>query len=129
MKFYRMNNFFSDLNENSYWDSSLVVEYKDDYYNLGDIEFEELYFLSKEESVDSKNKPSLNSYVVSLIENGELSKWPSNNNDKLFNSIQSPIFPQEVWAAGVTYSDSMRERQAESDSPDVYHMMLQLFYI
>ena len=120
MKFYRMNNFFSDFNENSYWDSSLVVEYKDDYYNLGDIEFEELYFLSKEESVDSKNKPSLNSYVVSLIENGELSKWPSNKNDKLFNSIQSPIFPQEVWAAGVTYSDSMRERQAESDSPDVY---------
>ena len=94
MKFYRMNNFFSDFNENSYWDSSLVVEYKDDYYNLGDIEFEELYFLSKEEFVDSKNKPSLNSYVASLIENGELSKWPSNNNDKLFNSIQSPIFPQ-----------------------------------
>ena len=120
MKFYRMNNFFSDLNENSYWDSSLVVEYRDDYYNLGDIEFEELYFLSKEEFVDSKNKPSLNSYVASLIENGELSKWPSNNNDKLFNSLQSPIFPQEVWAAGVTYSDSMRERQAESDSPDVY---------
>ena len=120
MKFYRMNNFFSDFNENSYWDSSLVVEYKDDYYNLGDIEFEELYFLSKEEFVDSKNKPSLNSYVASLIENGELSKWPSNSNDKLFNSIQSPIFPQEVWAAGVTYSDSMRERQAESDSPDVY---------
>tara|TARA_Y100000996_G_scaffold241676_1_gene190123 strand:+ start:42 stop:938 length:897 start_codon:yes stop_codon:yes gene_type:complete len=115
-----MNNFFSDFNENSYWDSSLVVEYKDDYYNLGDIEFEELYFLSKEEFVDSKNKPSLNSYVASLIENGELSKWPSNSNDKLFNSIQSPIFPQEVWAAGVTYSDSMRERQAESDSPDVY---------
>ena len=120
MKFYRMNNFFSDFNENSYWDSSLVVEYKDDYYNLGDIEFEELYFLAKEESVDSKNKLSLNSYVISLIENGELSKWPSNNNDKLFNSLQSPIFPQEVWAAGVTYSDSMRERQAESDSPDVY---------
>ncbi len=120
MKFYRMNNFFSDFNENSYWDSSLVVEYKDDYYNLGDIEFEELYFLAKEESVDSKNKLSLNSYVISLIENGELSKWPSNNNDKLFNSLQSPLFPQEVWAAGVTYSDSMRERQAESDSPDVY---------
>ena len=58
--------------------------------------------------------------MISLIENGELSKWPSNNNDKLFNSLQSPIFPQEVWAAGVTYSDSMRERQAESDSPDVY---------
>ena len=120
MKFYRMNNFFSDFNENSYWDSSLVVEYKDDYYNFGDIEFEELYFLAKEESVDSKNKLSLNSYVISLIENGELSKWPSDNNDKLFNSLQSPIFPQEVWAAGVTYSDSMRERQAESDSPDVY---------
>ena len=120
MKFYRVNNLFSDFNENSYWDSSLVVEYKNDYYNLGDIEFEELYFIAKEESVDSKNKLSLNSYVISLIENGELSKWPSNNNDKLFNSLQSPLFPQEVWAAGVTYSDSMRERQAESDSPDVY---------
>ena len=62
----------------------------------------------------------MNSYVASLIENGELSKWQSANNNKLSNSIQSPIFPQEVWAAGVTYSDSMRERQAESDSPDVY---------
>ena len=120
MKFYRMNNFFSDLNENSYWDSALVVEYKDGLYNLGDIEFEELYFIAKEESANSKNKLSLNSYVASLIENGELSKWQSANNNKLSNSIQSPIFPQEVWAAGVTYSDSMRERQAESDSPDVY---------
>tara|TARA_B100001029_G_scaffold158344_1_gene144949 strand:+ start:532 stop:864 length:333 start_codon:yes stop_codon:yes gene_type:complete len=110
MKFYRKNNFYSDLNENSYWDSSLVVEYKDDLYYLGDIEFEELYFIAREESEDSKNKLSLNTYVVSLIENGELSKWQSVNNDKLTNSIQSPIFPQEVWAAGVTYSDSMRER-------------------
>ena len=116
MKFYRMNNFFSDLNENSYWDSALVVEYKDGLYNLGDIEFEELYFIAKEESANSKNKLSLNSYVASLIENGELSKWQSANNNKLSNSIQSPIFPQEVWAAGVTYSDSMRERHAESDS-------------
>ncbi len=31
-----------------------------------------------------------------------------------------PIFAPEVWAFGVTYMDSMRERQAESDSPDVY---------
>ena len=120
MKFYRKNNFYSDFNENSYWDSSLVVEYKDDLYNLGDIEFEELYFIAREESAESKNKLSLNAFVASLIENGELSKWKSADNDKLSNSIQSPIFPQEVWAAGVTYSDSMRERQAESDSPDVY---------
>ncbi len=31
-----------------------------------------------------------------------------------------PLVPPEVWAVGVTYRDSMRERQAESDTPDVY---------
>ena len=31
-----------------------------------------------------------------------------------------PLVPPEVWAVGVTYQDSMRERQAESDTPDVY---------
>ena len=120
MKFYRINNFFSDANESSYWDSSLTVEYNGDYYNLGDIEFEELYFIAKEKWADSEDKLSLKSYVISLIKSGQISKWPLSNIDKLLNSIQSPIFPQEVWAAGVTYSDSMRERQAESDSPDVY---------
>jgi 2-dehydro-3-deoxy-D-arabinonate dehydratase len=34
--------------------------------------------------------------------------------------IGPPLLPKEVWAAGVTYSDSMRERQAESETPDVY---------
>ena len=38
---------------------------------------------------------------------------------KLFPPIWSP----EVWAAGVTYHDSMRERQAESGTPDVYQMV------
>ncbi len=31
-----------------------------------------------------------------------------------------PIWPEEVWAAGVTYQDSMKERQVESETPDVY---------
>ncbi|MDA1297904.1 MAG: fumarylacetoacetate hydrolase family protein [Chloroflexi bacterium] len=31
-----------------------------------------------------------------------------------------PIDAREVWAFGVTYMDSMRERQAESGTPDVY---------
>ena len=31
-----------------------------------------------------------------------------------------PIDAPEVWAFGVTYMDSMRERQAESGTPDVY---------
>jgi 2-dehydro-3-deoxy-D-arabinonate dehydratase len=31
-----------------------------------------------------------------------------------------PVDAPEVWAFGVTYMDSMRERQAESGSPDVY---------
>ena len=35
-------------------------------------------------------------------------------------SLLPPIDAPEVWAFGVTYMDSMRERQAESGSPDVY---------
>ncbi len=31
-----------------------------------------------------------------------------------------PLVPPQVWAVGVTYQDSMRERQAESGTPDVY---------
>lgn len=31
-----------------------------------------------------------------------------------------PFVPPEVWAVGVTYQDSMKERQAESGTPDVY---------
>ena len=37
--------------------------------------------------------------------------------------LLSPISAPEVWAAGVTYQDSMRERQAESGTPDVYQMV------
>ena len=38
------------------------------------------------------------------------------SNLKMLTPVSSP----EIWAAGVTYSDSMRERQAESETPDVY---------
>lgn len=34
--------------------------------------------------------------------------------------LLAPVDAPEVWAFGVTYMDSMRERQAESGSPDVY---------
>ncbi len=39
------------------------------------------------------------------------------------DEILPPIFAPEVWAFGVTYMDSMRERQAESGSPDVYALV------
>ena len=120
MKFYRINNFYLNKNEKSYFDSSLIVVHKDDTYNLGEIEFEDLYLLAKENSSDSNQSVSLNSYVESLINSGELFRSEKLSSEQIVDSLQSPIFPQEVWAAGVTYSDSMRERQAESDSPDVY---------
>lgn len=41
---------------------------------------------------------------------------PERQDVKLLPPINSP----EVWAFGVTYMDSMRERQLESGSPDVY---------
>ena len=120
MKFYRINNFYLNKNEKSYFDSSLIVIHKDAVYNLGEIEFEDLYLLAKENSSEPNQNVSLNSYVESLIKSGELFKSETLSSEQLVDSLQSPIYPQEVWAAGVTYSDSMRERQAESDSPDVY---------
>lgn len=35
-------------------------------------------------------------------------------------TLLPPVDAPEVWAFGVTYMDSMRERQAESGTPDVY---------
>ena len=35
-------------------------------------------------------------------------------------TLLPPIDAPEIWAFGVTYMDSMRERQAETGSPDVY---------
>lgn len=35
-------------------------------------------------------------------------------------SLLPPVNAPEVWAFGVTYMDSMRERQSESGTPDVY---------
>ena len=120
MEYYRLNNFYSDDNESSYWDSSLIVSFKNNLYSLGNIEFEELYSLSQEESIKSNKKVTLNSYVSSLINNENLFSTKFSKIEEIEKLLQSPIYPQEVWAAGVTYSDSMRERQAESDSPDVY---------
>ena len=120
MKFYRIKNFYLNNNVSSYIDSSLIVIHKDNVYSLGEIKFEELYLLVKEKSAVLNQKFSLNSYVESLINNGDLFKSDTLNLEQIEDLIQSPLYPQEVWAAGVTYSDSMRERQAESDSPDVY---------
>jgi 2-dehydro-3-deoxy-D-arabinonate dehydratase len=35
-------------------------------------------------------------------------------------TLLPPVDAPEIWAFGVTYMDSMRERQAESESPDIY---------
>ncbi|MFW6195468.1 MAG: fumarylacetoacetate hydrolase family protein, partial [Chloroflexota bacterium] len=50
--------------------------------------------------------------VRDMHENTEnASGWPR---------MQVPLRSPEVWATGVTYQDSMKERQAESGTPDVY---------
>ena len=38
----------------------------------------------------------------------------------ILSNSRIPIDSPETWAFGVTYEDSMKERQAESDTPDVY---------
>ncbi|MAS50874.1 MAG: fumarylacetoacetate hydrolase family protein [Dehalococcoidia bacterium] len=107
MKYYRKQNSIS----NDEWYSSLIVLNEKSYYELGLGDFSELYLIAKESGL------SPDKYVEKLISSKNLPRFESEVEESL---ILSPIFPQEVWAAGVTYSDSMRERQAESDTPDVY---------
>ena len=122
MKFYRMNNFYTDQEtsgspiDESYWDSALIVDDGDYLYSLGDLEFQDFYNIVKEDSEKNNLHFSVKSYVETLISAGVLSNFSRDYSP----GFQSPIYPDEVWAAGVTYSDSMRERQAESNSPDVY---------
>ena len=122
MKFYRMNNFYTGQEtigspiDGNYWDSALIVDNGDYLYSLGDLEFQDFYNLVKEDSEKNNLPFSLKTYVENLIKVGVLSNFSRDYSP----SFQSPIYPDEVWAAGVTYSDSMRERQAESNSPDVY---------
>ena len=107
MKYYRKQNSIT----NDEWYSSLIVLNEKSYYELGLGDFSELYLISKESGL------SPDKYVEKLISSKNLPRFEGEVEESL---ILSPIFPQEVWAAGVTYSDSMRERQAESDTPDVY---------
>ena len=107
MKYYRKQNSIT----NDEWYSSLIVLNEKTYYELGLGDFSELYLISKESGL------SPDKYVEKLISSKNLPRFEDEVEESL---ILSPIFPQEVWAAGVTYSDSMRERQAESDTPDVY---------
>ena len=107
MKYYRKQNSIT----NDEWYSSLIVLNEKSYYELGLGDFSELYLIAKESGL------SPDKYVEKLISSKNLPRFEDEVEESL---ILSPIFPQEVWAAGVTYSDSMRERQAESDTPDVY---------
>ena len=107
MKYFRKQN--SIINDE--WYSSLIAFDEKSYYELGLDDFRELYLMAKELNI------SPDQYVNKLISDNKLSVFDGDIDESL---MLSPIFPQEVWAAGVTYSDSMRERQAESDTPDVY---------
>ena len=72
MKFYRINNFYLNKNEKSYFDSSLIVVYKDDVYNLGEIEFEDLYLLAKENSskygLNKNDLEKINKKIITIVE-------------------------------------------------------------
>tara|TARA_B100001029_G_scaffold31466_1_gene23503 strand:+ start:8121 stop:8996 length:876 start_codon:yes stop_codon:yes gene_type:complete len=107
LKYYRKQNSITS----DEWYSSLIVLNEKSYYELGLGDFSELYLIAKESGL------SPDKYVEKLISSKNLPRFEGEVEESL---ILSPIFPQEVWAAGVTYSDSMRERQAESDTPDVY---------
>ena len=96
-------------------DDHLVVDYNGENYDLGITDYETIFRDSK-----SYGK-TIDDYVKTIISDTNTPNWRWNEKLGPINeSLLLPLFPQEVWAAGVTYSDSMRERQAESETPDVY---------
>ena len=116
MKYYRRKT-ISTLNTESYdiLNDHLVVNFNDENYDLGITDYETIFRDSK-----SSGK-TIDEYVKKIISDTNIPTWKWNNKlGPIDDSLLLPLFPQEVWAAGVTYSDSMRERQAESDTPDVY---------
>ena len=110
MKYFRRKTKLSSNQDD--WYPSLIVYDDVNYYDLGPQDFSEVFINSR-----YLNK-KVDQYVKDFILEAST---PSYRFDSIKHSdYLSPLYPQEVWAAGVTYSDSMRERQAESDTPDVY---------
>jgi len=81
----------------------------------------------------TKLRPSIKSSIdlikVALGNNLTVSEYLKNTIDTnegnapqgtVLSNPRIPIDSPETWAFGVTYEDSMKERQAESDTPDVY---------
>ena len=58
--------------------------------------------------------------VSEYLKNTMNTKEGNNLNPSIMSNPRIPIDSPETWAFGVTYEDSMKERQAESDTPDVY---------
>ena len=110
MKYFRRKTKLSSNQDD--WYPSLIVYDDVNYYDLGPQDFSEVFINSR-----YLNK-KVDQYVKDFILEAST---PSYRFDSIKHSdYLPPLYPQEVWAAGVTYSDSMRERQAESDTPDVY---------
>jgi 2-dehydro-3-deoxy-D-arabinonate dehydratase len=61
------------------------------------------------------NDLSVSEYLKKNIQNNDTGFSKSD-----LSNPRIPIDSPETWAFGVTYEDSMKERQAESDTPDVY---------
>ena len=62
------------------------------------------------------NDLSVSEYLKKTMD----SKEGNSPNPSIMLNPRIPIDSPETWAFGVTYEDSMKERQAESDTPDVY---------
>ncbi len=85
---------------------------------------------SNDKKIYKLDLPNIKNTLDLFNDNGELKKIHQENlvllsenyNEFLKMPIKllPPIDAPETWAFGVTYMDSMKERQAESDSPDVY---------
>ena len=61
-----------------------------------------------------------NALTVSEYIRKTITKNKENLSKSELINARIPIDSPETWAFGVTYEDSMKERQAESDTPDVY---------
>lgn len=91
----------------------LLAQFNGSLYNLTGVKHKLKNFIDLCEMATIR-KQSIDSIAHELIESAETC-----SNESLLEAGQ-PVYPREIWAAGVTYQISEKAREVESGIPEVY---------
>ena len=97
----------------------VIVVFKDKIYNLT------IQRPTSQTSLDliivaDNNEMKISEYLKEILSLTSSNEELNEEKIDLKKSSLLPVDSPEVWAFGVTYGDSMKERQAESETPDIY---------